>query len=203
MFEFYDNCKPSLVPEISDEQVEEMLASMKPLYKVNHVRFRAIDIDNVDRRRTAYQWDPLLSYPVKVYLDSLNSRVIPTFHTYGYYGFFKPSLAEVCACIRSYVPNWQVIRFFWLDPTTTKILGEFHTCECHLFGDEELSVQDDSWGDFATECFNEGPPSLLNDYDKWWRWTLLKAQDEVYFKHMLDDARFALQGEHLGQTKNN
>ena len=152
-YEFYDKCKLALVPEIDDAALEAMLRTMRPVCRVNGYRFREQIIDGIDRRQAAYTWnEPRLGRPVQLYLAGLNCKVVPTFHTYGYYGFFKPSLAEVCACIRRSVTNWQLIRFFWLDTSKARIVDQFHECECHIFGEEEIDVIDTEWEQFVISC---------------------------------------------------
>lgn len=148
---FWSNCKPRLVPEIPDEKLESMLAQIKPVERFEvcggGYRYRLIDIAGVDRRRTAYTWKPKLGRLVRIYDGSLNSVDIITFHTWGYYGFFKPSLAETMACIAHYLPDWSGVRFVWLDKNqvdSASVVGDFHICRCRLFGDEQTNVIDDA-----------------------------------------------------------
>lgn len=144
-FPFYDQCKIGLIPDISDELVEQMLLQMKPVIRRDQHRFWEIRIDGVDRRTTAYTWEPKLIRPVKIYLGGLESKVIPTFHTYGYHGFFNPSLAEVCAAINRCVPDWSMVRYFWLNPETVQLVEPYQWCRCAIFSGECHEVIDAEW----------------------------------------------------------
>lgn len=161
--ELWSVCKPQMVPAITDGQIEEMLAVMKPIMKVNgrgkkdddgH-RWREILTEGVHGRDVAYTWEAKLGRPLKLYVGGLNEVNILTFHTWGYYGFFKPSLAESLGCIRQFVPEWREVRFFWLDSGNMgpeHIVGDFHWCRCKLFGPEMLDVIDSDWDEFAGNC---------------------------------------------------
>ncbi len=53
-------------------------------------------IQEVDLRGIAFIWDPK---PTEIAEGLEPFEDITTYHTYGYYGFFKPSIAEVLAQI--------------------------------------------------------------------------------------------------------
>jgi len=145
---FYEKCKPSMIPKITDAKLEEMIKIIKPVKQVDDHRFREILTDGVDRRGVAYTWDPKLGRPVQIYRGGLNDVTMMTFHTWAYYGFFKPTLAEAYGCIRAFVPNWEDIRYFWLDSDnmdSRNIMGDYHWCPCILFGPEMTNVVDDEW----------------------------------------------------------
>lgn len=139
---FYDECELNLVPEITDNDVRDMLSIMKPVVKREN-RFHLVDIEGVHPREVAYTWSPRIGRRVKLFEHTLNSKEIITFHNYGYCGFFKPSLAEVCASIARFVPDYSMIRFFWLkqhEVDLSHIIESCHWCCCVLFGDEQLDV---------------------------------------------------------------
>ena len=81
------------VPEISDERISELSQRIKPL-----IIRRGLPcyIKPCDPRKTAFSWDPKVA---KIARDLKVLCEIPTYHSYGYYGFFKPSIAEVLAQI--------------------------------------------------------------------------------------------------------
>lgn len=151
----WSRCKLMLVPPITDSKVEEMLAVMKPLVQVENHRFREIDITGVHRRGVSYIWDPKPGRPVKQYRGSLNDVTIMTFHKYGAPSLFKPSLVEVCASIRRFVPDWKLVRHFWLNSEgldCRNVIGDCHWCPCVLFGEEMADVQDAEWEGFVERC---------------------------------------------------
>jgi hypothetical protein len=84
----------SWIPEISDERLAELSERIKPL--VRNGDGELCYIRPVDLRGTAYTWSPKIiekAGEMNVITD------ITTYHTYGYYGFFKPSIGEVLAQI--------------------------------------------------------------------------------------------------------
>lgn len=86
--------KKSWIPKISDERLRELHKRIKPV-----VRFANKDlfyIEPVDLRNIAYTWDPK---PADKAMGLKTLCDITTYHTYSYYGFFKPSIAEVIAQI--------------------------------------------------------------------------------------------------------
>jgi hypothetical protein len=145
---FWSICKTKLVPDISDSLIELMAAQIKPVAEVGRGRFREIDIAGVDRRNVAFTWEPKWGRFVRLYNGSLNSRDVVTFHSYGFHGFFKPSLAEVYACINQFVPDWSSVRYFRMksdDMDRHNIVEPYHWCRCQLFGEEEWDVNDQNW----------------------------------------------------------
>jgi hypothetical protein len=92
------------IPAISNERLAELGARIKPV-----IRFAtgerglfqdrhgvAYFIEDVDPRRTAFTWDPKPTTPAE---DLRTVTEVITYHTWAYYGFFKPSIAEVLAQI--------------------------------------------------------------------------------------------------------
>lgn len=152
----WSQVKPAIIPEISDADLEEMIGVIKPVRKTEgRNRFREIVTDGVDRRCEAFTWKPRLGRPVRIYRGTLNEVNLMTFHTWAYYGFFKPTLAEAYACIRVFVPDWRKARFFWLNSEGMdhrNIVGDYHWCPCVLFGPEETNVIDSEWDSFVEHC---------------------------------------------------
>lgn len=147
---FYERCRPQMIPPIEDGQIEEMLATLRPVLKdpAEEGRFREIITDGVDRRGESYIWSPALGAAVKIYRDGVETSTLATFHTYGYAGLFKPTLAEALGCIRAFVPDWREARYFWLNTAHMDgrhVVGSFHWCPCVLFGPERHNVIDHEW----------------------------------------------------------
>lgn len=85
------------VPTITDEELERRMARFTPCAAKNGAVHK---IKPVDPRQTAYTWSPEL-------LDEVvftQSRSVPTDHDCAYYGFFKPSIAEVLAQVPNDLP---------------------------------------------------------------------------------------------------
>jgi hypothetical protein len=67
---------------------------------------------------------------------------IISFHSWGYYGFFKPSLQEVYSAIYNALgEDWRSVKYFWLDSGdmgTEHIIGDFQWCKCYLWSEDAL-----------------------------------------------------------------
>jgi hypothetical protein len=81
------------IPKITDARISEMLKTIRPLI---HRDGKLHCIKWIDTRKVAFTWNPVLDGEVQA--TEIVGR-IRTLHTYGYPGFFKPSIAEVLAQI--------------------------------------------------------------------------------------------------------
>jgi len=82
------------IPEVSKQYIIELAERIKPV--VQFAFGGKCYIKPVDLFKIAYTWDPVAADKatgLKLLCD------ITTYHTYGYHGFFKPSIAEVLAQI--------------------------------------------------------------------------------------------------------
>jgi hypothetical protein len=135
----------SLIPEISDELVAEMQRTLTPvMYKGNRLgsggSFREIVTEGVDPRGVAFTWDPKLGRKINLTWNGSNMTRILTYHTWGYYGLFKPSLAECFARFVTVLDDWKKIGFFMLDTENMdkqNIIGKYQWCSCLLWGPDE------------------------------------------------------------------
>lgn len=101
--------------EISDEALQVRISKITPLINRNGVlhRFKVPDL-----RRTAFTWDPKLIPGGECTMEEI--LVAPSFHGCAYYGFFKPSIAEVLA----QMPDDPRINAVWLDSDRLRICGD-------------------------------------------------------------------------------
>lgn len=81
------------IPEISDEKLEGLSAHIKPLVRRGDQLFF---IEDPDPRNVAFPWSPVLKEAAE---DLEVLSILPTLHSFGYHGLFKPSVAEVLAQI--------------------------------------------------------------------------------------------------------
>ncbi len=116
--------KESWIPAITDERLAELVARIKPIVRMERIitedlkfedgakgfRMRPDPsgklqpwqtgelyyIEPVDPRGVAFSWDPI---PTEKAMGIMPVRDITTYHSFGYYGNFKPSVAEVLAMI--------------------------------------------------------------------------------------------------------
>ena len=79
--------------ELSDKQIADLLKRVKPVVRRNGSLYY---IKPVDPRGVSFIWDPKTT---KKATDLSEVGKINTLHTWGYYGLFKPSLAEVLEMI--------------------------------------------------------------------------------------------------------
>ena len=78
------------IPDISDERIQELQRKLTPLVRR---RGKLFTIKKTDPRDEAFNWGD----GEKVIKHLQEVTRFRTLHTYGYHGFFKPSIAEVFA----------------------------------------------------------------------------------------------------------
>jgi len=83
----------AFVPEITDGKLCWLVSSIIPVVREDNKLYK---IEIPDLRETAYTWEPKIT---KEYLDLQEITRIKTHHYCSYYGFFKPSIAEVLSQI--------------------------------------------------------------------------------------------------------
>lgn len=82
------------VPSISDDRLKVLRTQMQPVVRNSAGELRYIA--PVDARRVSFIWDPKFKGLARG-LEEIGR--ITTYHGCAYYGFFKPSIAEVVAQI--------------------------------------------------------------------------------------------------------
>ncbi len=82
------------IPQVSEERIKELAERIKPV--VQFACNGKCYIEPVDLFKTAYTWNPK---PADEAMGITPLCDIITYHTYGYYAMFKPSIAEVLAQI--------------------------------------------------------------------------------------------------------
>lgn len=80
------------IPKITDERLNELYAQIKPVIRENG-KIREVKLKTDDLRNISYIWEPeFTGEPIEGLKPIGEFRCL---HTYGYYGLFKPSAAEV------------------------------------------------------------------------------------------------------------
>jgi len=83
----------AFVPEITEEKLRYLIQKIVPVVRENNKLYQIII---PDLRNIAYTWD----YKITEECNNLKEvKRIKTHHYCGYYGLFKPSIAEVLAQI--------------------------------------------------------------------------------------------------------
>jgi len=83
----------AFVPEITEGKLNNLIKIIIPLIRKGN---KLYSIELPDLRNTAYTWEPKVTKESDM-LEEVTR--IKTNHYCGYYGFFKPSIAEVLAQI--------------------------------------------------------------------------------------------------------
>ncbi len=88
--------KKLVIPEIDDKRLAELYRMLKPIVTIDEIKYLLKKFTLEQLRNQSYIWnrqedkreivDPSKLEPVEDFL---------CLHTYGYYGLFKPSIAEV------------------------------------------------------------------------------------------------------------
>lgn len=107
--------------QISDDRLAQLMERFTPLYRKSGTNdIHRIEIP--DLRNTAFTWGPKL-------LDTVNVtpvRTITTSHSCAYYGFFKPSIAEVLAHVKDDGSDWGDAFFIEMEDVGTYGCGGGH-----------------------------------------------------------------------------
>jgi len=125
------------IPKISDEDLNNLMKRMKPVVTKSGEQHY---IKKVDPRTVAYTWDPKTTRKAEGLVELTD---INTYHSYGYYGFFKPSISEVLAQIPDeYMAD--CVAFETLKDSA-QIDGEYHGAITRLYtsGDAANNRLDD------------------------------------------------------------
>ena len=101
---------PLQIPKITNRKLEELFTNLQPLY------LRGVELWRMARpaslRDVSYIWDPKLTERV----SEERLTVLGHFrclHTWAYYGFFKPSVAEVLSQVpETFLPEAQLFQIF-------------------------------------------------------------------------------------------
>jgi len=115
--------------EIDNKRLEKLSARIKPVIeKEDHLYY----IEDVDLRSVSFIWSPQTT---KQALGLIEIGTIATYHTYGYAGFFKPSIAEVIAQIPSkYIEECVAFK---INENVSGIVGKYQQTTTILYKREK------------------------------------------------------------------
>lgn len=124
------------IPKISNDRLAELAARIKPV--VRNRNGALAYIKPCDLRHEAFTWDAKTTRKAK---NLVKHATIRTLHTYGYYGMFKPSVAEVLAQIPVELIE-QTVAFETVGPADADALNKesaalnagFHVATTRLYG---------------------------------------------------------------------
>ena len=126
------------IPKISDKKLNELYERIRPVIRYAEVKYGGKThyekhsegdlyyIKKVDPRGVAFTWSP---EPDEKASGLVEMTDITTYHSYGYHGFFKPSVAEVLAQIpEKYLDD--VVAF---QTGGASIAGDYHSATTILY----------------------------------------------------------------------
>lgn len=89
------------IPQISDEELMRRYLKIKPIAEVGNGKYWLKDYSIDEMRNTSYLWNlfPDRRKPVGEELYYHDYHEFECLHSFGFHGFFKPSVAEVLAQI--------------------------------------------------------------------------------------------------------
>lgn len=120
------------VPDISDDQIAEM-RHIEPVLQTDGAMFQRIArASKLHPRDVSFLWNAEPEGELFTF-HTLNMSTIITQHHSAV--FFKPSLAEVYAWIRVYMPNtWHHVKFFCMGESKRIGASTDIMCECRVMG---------------------------------------------------------------------
>lgn len=86
------------IPIISDRRLKELYQLLKPIVTIDEMKYLLRGFTLQELNNYSYIWNSIEDK--RDMIDSSKLEKVDDFlclHTYGYYGFFKPSIAEILA----------------------------------------------------------------------------------------------------------
>ncbi len=131
------------IPKITDEELLARYAKIKPIVKVGIEKYFLREFTLEELKTRAYTWETEQTKAGIVNMDEFVdiNEDFECIHTYGYHGFFKPTIAEVLAQIKDtdvgVVDAFEIIE----SPETAESLSRnknafnqgFHTSTVRLY----------------------------------------------------------------------
>lgn len=84
------------IPEIDDKRLKELYQLLKPIVTIDEMKYLLREFTLQELRNQSYIWN--CHEDKRDIVDSSRLETVDDFlclHTFGYYGLFKPSIAEV------------------------------------------------------------------------------------------------------------
>ena len=84
------------IPEIDDKRLKELYQLLKPIVTIDEMKYLLREFTLQELRNQSYIWNR--HEDKRDIVDSSRLEIVDDFlclHTFGYYGLFKPSIAEV------------------------------------------------------------------------------------------------------------
>ena len=123
---YNDEGKP-FIPKISDAELLDLYRLLKPIVEVEDIKHCLKKLSLLDLRTLAYTWSAKENK--REAIDPSKMETVDEFaclHKWGFYGFFKPSVAEVLAQVPGHVIEdanaFEIVEY----PETVEDLNRYH-----------------------------------------------------------------------------
>lgn len=86
------------IPKIDDKRLKDLYQLLKPIVTINEIKYLLREFTFEELRNISYIWNR--NEDKREIVNPQNLETVDDFlclHTWGYYGLFKPSIAEVLA----------------------------------------------------------------------------------------------------------
>ena len=117
------------IPPITDEELMRRYLKIKPIAEIGNGKYWLKNYSINQLRNDSYFWSLFADRrePVGEALDCHDHHDFQCLHSFGYYGFFKPSIAEVLAQIpEDVLAHFNIDAFEIIDiPTSSGDLNKF------------------------------------------------------------------------------
>jgi hypothetical protein len=120
--------------EITDEKLYSLNSIIKPVVKREDKLYY---IKEVNLRNESFAWNPKITIEAQ---NLTKFAEVLTYHTYGYMGLFKPSIAEVLAQIPDELINECVAFEIQSELGKEAIRGDYHISNTTLYKKEESFI---------------------------------------------------------------
>lgn len=114
-----------ILPKLSDDELLARYRRIKPLIKEEELYYYLKRFNLIQMRNHSYLWNT--DNDKRGQVDMTGSEIIAEFscyHTYSYYGFFKPSIAEVLQQFPDDVLSEANAFYMFESPKTSDDLGK-------------------------------------------------------------------------------
>ncbi len=124
------------IPLVTDSRLKQLASKIRPVVRNRNNALAYIEPCNL--RNIAFAWDPKITRKAS---NLVKHATIKTLHTWSYYGFFKPTIAEVLAQIPEDLIE-DTVAFEVIGPSMASDLNRekealdagFHVAMTHLYG---------------------------------------------------------------------
>ena len=101
------------IPEIDDKRLKELYQLLKPIVTIDKIKYLLREFTLQELRNQSYIWN--CHEDKRDVVDPSRLETVDDFlclHTWGYYGLFKPSIAEVLSQVLKLLKALKLVKMF-------------------------------------------------------------------------------------------